>query len=160
MERLSMPYDMDEAQDEDASNLKLPEDLEDVKYFNNSEVHILLEEVKKKRLQEAEKLANATEYDENLDDVPQIGIPEILDVTLDYTEQVRLFKSETSVNAVRRMLSKYELGLHPFEQATLANLCPHTPEEAQSFMSSLENRSYADLMLVLEDVCLKRSLQY
>lgn len=51
--------------------------------------------------------------------------------------------------------------LHKFELASLANLCPETPEEAKALIPSLEGRlEDEELRAILEDIQTKRSLQY
>ncbi|PSN53907.1 DNA-directed RNA polymerase II 16 kDa polypeptide [Blattella germanica] len=54
-----------------------------------------------------------------------------------------------------------EKKLHKFELASLANLCPETPEEAKSLIPSLEGRfEDEELRQILDDIQTKRSLQY
>ena len=51
--------------------------------------------------------------------------------------------------------------LHKFELASLANLCPETPEEAKALIPSLEGRlEDEELRTILDDIQTKRSLQY
>ncbi|XP_021920750.1 transcriptional adapter 2-alpha-like [Zootermopsis nevadensis] len=51
--------------------------------------------------------------------------------------------------------------LHKFELASLANLCPETPEEAKALIPSLEGRfEDEELRQILDDIQTKRSLQY
>lgn len=51
--------------------------------------------------------------------------------------------------------------LHKFEVASLANLCPETPEEAKALIPSLEGRfEDEELRILLDDIQTKRSLQY
>jgi len=51
--------------------------------------------------------------------------------------------------------------LHKFEIASLANLCPETPEEAKALIPSLEGRlEDEELRTILDDIQTKRSLQY
>ncbi|XP_039290982.1 DNA-directed RNA polymerase II subunit RPB4-like [Nilaparvata lugens] len=64
-----------------------------------------------------------------------------------------------TIAAVRNLLTQKKL--HKFELASIANLCPETPEEAKALIPSLEGRfEDEELRQILEDIQTKRSLQY
>lgn len=69
------------------------------------------------------------------------------------------------LNIMRIIFLRYSLlmqkKLHKFEIASLANLCPETPEEAKALIPSLEGRlEDEELRTILDDIQTKRSLQY
>jgi len=63
------------------------------------------------------------------------GISETFHKTLQYCQRFGQFGDVAKNNGVRAILQ--ESGLHPFEQAALANLCPADAEEAIALLPSL-----------------------
>nr|CAD7200156.1 unnamed protein product [Timema douglasi]CAD7398015.1 unnamed protein product [Timema poppensis] len=61
---------------------------------------------------------------------------EVFMKTLTYTNRFRKFKNKETISAVRSLLMQKKL--HKFELASLANLCPETPEEAKSLIPRSE----------------------
>nr|CAD7401185.1 unnamed protein product [Timema cristinae] len=108
-----------------------------------SEVHMLLEH---------RKAQNESAEEEQ-------EFSEVFMKTLTYTNRFRKFKNKETISAVRSLLMQKKL--HKFELASLANLCPETPEEAKSLIPSLEGRfEDEELRQILDDIQTKRSLQY
>ncbi|GLH05805.1 DNA-directed RNA polymerase II subunit Rpb4 [Gryllus bimaculatus] len=108
-----------------------------------SEVHMLLEHRKAQN--------ESAEEEQEFSDVFM--------KTLTYTNRFRKFKNKETISAVRNLLMQKKL--HKFELASLANLCPETPEEAKSLIPSLEGRfEDEELRQILDDIQTKRSLQY
>lgn len=84
---------------------------------------------------------------------------EVFMKTLTYTNRFRKFKNKETIAAVRSLLMQKKL--HKFELASLANICPETPEEAKALIPSLESRlEDEELRTILDDIQTKRSLQY
>ncbi|KAL4715924.1 hypothetical protein ACJJTC_013224 [Scirpophaga incertulas] len=84
---------------------------------------------------------------------------EVFIKTLTYTNMFKKFKNKETIAAVRNLLQSKKL--HKFEVASLANLCPETPEEAKALIPSLEGRfEDEELRILLDDIQTKRSLQY
>ncbi|XP_043507377.1 transcriptional adapter 2-alpha-like isoform X2 [Frieseomelitta varia] len=84
---------------------------------------------------------------------------EVFMKSLTYTNRFRRFKNKETIAAVRNLLMQKKL--HKFELASLANLCPETPEEAKALIPSLEGRlEDEELRTILDDIQTKRSLQY
>nr|KAF7394149.1 hypothetical protein H0235_016744 [Vespula pensylvanica] len=84
---------------------------------------------------------------------------EVFMKSLTYTNRFGRFKNKETIAAVRSLLMQKKL--HKFELASLANLCPETPEEAKALIPSLEGRlEDEELRTILEDIQTKRSLQY
>ncbi|XP_033212774.1 DNA-directed RNA polymerase II subunit Rpb4-like isoform X3 [Belonocnema kinseyi] len=108
-----------------------------------SEVHMLLEH---------RKAQNESAEEEQ-------EFSEVFMKTLTYTNRFRKFKNKETISAVRSLLMQKKL--HKFELASLANLCPETPEEAKALIPSLEGRlEDEELRTILDDIQTKRSLQY
>ncbi|KAK2727201.1 hypothetical protein QYM36_007883 [Artemia franciscana] len=108
-----------------------------------SEVHTLLE---------YRKSQNESEEEEQ-------ELSETFLKTLAYTQRFSKFKNRETITAVRQLLMSKRL--HKFELATLANLCPDSPEEASSLIPSLLGRfQEEDLRQILDDITTKRSFQY
>nr|CAD7426608.1 unnamed protein product [Timema monikensis] len=85
-----------------------------------SEVHMLLEH---------RKAQNESAEEEQ-------EFSEVFMKTLTYTNRFRKFKNKETISAVRSLLMQKKL--HKFELASLANLCPETPEEAKSLIPRSE----------------------
>jgi RNA polymerase Rpb4 len=121
----------------------------------NAEVSILLKDLKAKQQD-----AGADPNDTGL----------YLDSTLQYTLRFAQFTDENASRSVRDKLQAWShptrtvldpktkqqvpLRLHAFEVAALANLCPHTVEEARTVIPSLkaDKISDADLESLLEEI--------
>ncbi|KYN40632.1 Transcriptional adapter 2-alpha [Trachymyrmex septentrionalis] len=84
---------------------------------------------------------------------------EVFMKSLTYTNRFGKLKNKETIAAVRSLLMQKKL--HKFEIASLANLCPETPEEAKALIPSLEGRlEDEELRTILDDIQTKRSLQY
>lgn len=129
--------------EEDAADLQFPKEFENGETLLISEVHMLLEH---------RKAQNESAEEEQ-------EFSEVFVKTLSYTNRFRKFKNKDTIAAVRNLLMQKKL--HKFELASLANLCPETPEEAKALLPSLEGRfEDEELRQILEDIQTKRSLQY
>ncbi|XP_046669532.1 DNA-directed RNA polymerase II subunit Rpb4 [Homalodisca vitripennis] len=129
--------------DEDAADLQFPKEFENAETLLISEVHMLLEHRKAQN--------ESAEEEQEFSDVFM--------KTLTYTDRFRKFKNKEIIASVRNLLTQKKL--HKFELASIANLCPETPEEAKALIPSLEGRfEDEELRQILEDIQTKRSLQY
>ncbi|XP_012288745.1 DNA-directed RNA polymerase II 16 kDa polypeptide isoform X2 [Orussus abietinus] len=129
--------------EEDAADLQFPKEFENAETLLISEVHMLLEH---------RKAQNESAEEEQ-------EFSEVFMKSLTYTNRFRKFRNKETIAAVRNLLMQKKL--HKFELASLANLCPETPEEAKSLIPSLEGRlEDEELRTILEDIQTKRSLQY
>lgn len=129
--------------EEDAADLQFPKEFENAETLLISEVHMLLEH---------RKAQNESAEDEQ-------EFSEVFMKSLTYTNRFRKFKNKETISAVRNLLSQKKL--HKFELASLANLCPETPEEAKALIPSLDGRlEEEELRAILDDIQTKRSLQY
>uniref|UniRef100_A0A1B6CJH2 DNA-directed RNA polymerase II subunit RPB4 n=1 Tax=Clastoptera arizonana TaxID=38151 RepID=A0A1B6CJH2_9HEMI len=129
--------------DEDAADLQFPKEFENAETLLISEVHMLLEH---------RKAQNESAEEEQ-------EFSEVFMKTLTYTNRFRKFKNKEMIASVRNLLSQKKL--HKFELASIANLCPETPEEAKALIPSLEGRfEDEELRQILEDIQTKRSIQY
>ncbi|XP_033212773.1 DNA-directed RNA polymerase II subunit Rpb4-like isoform X2 [Belonocnema kinseyi] len=129
--------------EEDAADLQFPKEFENAETLLISEVHMLLEH---------RKAQNESAEEEQ-------EFSEVFMKTLTYTNRFRKFKNKETISAVRSLLMQKKL--HKFELASLANLCPETPEEAKALIPSLEGRlEDEELRTILDDIQTKRSLQY
>lgn len=122
-------------EEEDAAHLKLGPDFNEAQCLLNSEVAILLETSQQ-----------AHETDEG-----EAELSNVFMKTLNYVKQFSRFKNKTAVKEVRNLLTKKNL--EEFEIASLANLCPETPEEAKSLMPTLQPKfNDDDLEIILNDL--------
>lgn len=129
--------------EEDAADLQFPKEFENAETLLISEVHMLLEH---------RKAQNESAEEEQ-------EFSEVFMKTLTYTNRFRKFRNKETIAAVRNLLMQKKL--HKFELASLANLCPETPEEAKALIPSLEGRlEDEELRTILDDIQTKRSLQY
>ncbi|XP_012170218.1 DNA-directed RNA polymerase II subunit Rpb4-like isoform X2 [Bombus vosnesenskii] len=129
--------------EEDAADLQFPKEFENAETLLISEVLMLLEH---------RKAQNESAEEEQ-------EFSEVFMKSLTYTNRFRRFKNKETIAAVRNLLMQKKL--HKFELASLANLCPETPEEAKALIPSLEGRlEDEELRTILEDIQTKRSLQY
>uniref|UniRef100_A0A1B6ME97 DNA-directed RNA polymerase II subunit RPB4 n=1 Tax=Graphocephala atropunctata TaxID=36148 RepID=A0A1B6ME97_9HEMI len=129
--------------DEDAADLQFPKEFENAETLLISEVHMLLEHRKAQN--------ESAEEEQEFSDVFM--------KTLTYTDRFRKFKNKEIIASVRNLLTQKKL--HKFELASIANLCPETPEEAKALIPSLEGRfEDEELRQILDDIQTKRSLQY
>ncbi|CAK1580283.1 unnamed protein product [Parnassius mnemosyne] len=73
----------------------------------------------------------------------------------------RLRSKRQNTKRKRKRVLLQSKKLHKFEVASLANLCPETPEEAKALIPSLEGRfEDEELRILLDDIQTKRSIQY
>ncbi|XP_076754230.1 transcriptional adapter 2A isoform X2 [Xylocopa sonorina] len=129
--------------EEDAADLQFPKEFENAETLLVSEVWMLLEH---------RKAQNESAEEEQ-------EFSEVFMKSLTYTNRFRRFKNKETIAAVRNLLMQKKL--HKFELASLANLCPETPEEAKALIPSLEGRlEDEELRTILDDIQTKRSLQY
>ncbi|XP_053978190.1 DNA-directed RNA polymerase II subunit Rpb4 [Hylaeus anthracinus] len=129
--------------EEDAADLQFPKEFENAETLLISEVSMLLEH---------RKAQNESAEEEQ-------EFSEVFMKSLTYTNRFRQFKNKETIAAVRNLLMQKKL--HKFELASLANLCPETPEEAKALIPSLEGRlEDEELRTILDDIQTKRSLQY
>ncbi|XP_006610861.1 DNA-directed RNA polymerase II subunit Rpb4-like isoform X2 [Apis florea] len=129
--------------EEDAADLQFPKEFENAETLLISEVYMLLEH---------RKAQNESAEEEQ-------EFSEVFMKSLTYTNRFRRFKNKETIAAVRNLLMQKKL--HKFELASLANLCPETPEEAKALIPSLEGRlEDEELRTILDDIQTKRSLQY
>ncbi|XP_043262682.1 transcriptional adapter 2A isoform X3 [Colletes latitarsis] len=129
--------------EEDAADLQFPKEFENAETLLISEVSMLLEH---------RKAQNESAEEEQ-------EFSEVFMKSLTYTNRFRRFKNKETIAAVRSLLIQKKL--HKFELASLANLCPETPEEAKALIPSLEGRlEDEELRTILDDIQTKRSLQY
>ncbi|XP_054272325.1 DNA-directed RNA polymerase II subunit Rpb4 [Macrosteles quadrilineatus] len=129
--------------DEDAADLQFPKEFENAETLLISEVHMLLEHRKAQN--------ESAEEEQEFSDVFM--------KTLTYTDRFRKFKNKEIIASVRNLLTQKKL--HKFELASIANLCPETPEEGKALIPSLEGRfEDEELRQILDDIQTKRSLQY
>ncbi|CAK1580282.1 unnamed protein product [Parnassius mnemosyne] len=71
------------------------------------------------------------------------------------------YEGHPGIVAMKGRLRSKSKKLHKFEVASLANLCPETPEEAKALIPSLEGRfEDEELRILLDDIQTKRSIQY
>eukprot|EP00037_Helgoeca_nana_P006897 m.63086 g.63086 ORF g.63086 m.63086 type:complete len:165 (-) comp17750_c0_seq1:311-805(-) len=122
-----------EVNPEDATNLEFGEVFSDVFGEDNvaipmitSEVMLVLEMRKKDEESGGTGMGDGE------------GISETFQKTLQYCQRFGQFRDLAKVQAVRALLQ--DSGLHPFEQAALANLCPADAEEAAALLPSLTKR--------------------
>ncbi|XP_015173770.1 PREDICTED: DNA-directed RNA polymerase II 16 kDa polypeptide-like isoform X2 [Polistes dominula] len=129
--------------EEDAADLQFPKEFENAETLLISEVYMLLEH---------RKAQNESAEEEQ-------EFSEVFMKSLTYTNRFGRFKNKETIASVRSLLLQKKL--HKFELASLANLCPETPEEAKALIPSLEGRlEDEELRTILEDIQTKRSLQY
>ncbi|XP_031841456.1 transcriptional adapter 2A isoform X3 [Nomia melanderi] len=129
--------------EEDAADLQFPKEFENAETLLISEVWMLLEH---------RKAQNESAEEEQ-------EFSEVFMKSLTYTNRFKRFKNKETIAAVRNLLMQKKL--HKFELASLANLCPETPEEAKALIPSLEGRlEDEELRTILDDIQTKRSLQY
>ncbi|ESO92732.1 hypothetical protein LOTGIDRAFT_190227 [Lottia gigantea] len=134
---------MNEVQDEDASNLVFPKEFENAETLLISEVQMLLEHRK--------------QQNESAEDEQELS--EVFMKTLNSCQRFSKFKNRETIAAVRSLLMQKKL--HKFELAALANLCPESADEAKSLIPSLEGRfEDEELTQILDDIKTKRSFQY
>lgn len=134
---------LQDAAEEDAADLQFPKEFENARTLLISEVDMLLEH---------RKAQNESAEEEQ-------EFSEVFMKTLTYTNMFKKFKNKETIAAVRNLLESKKL--HKFEVASIANLCPETPEEAKALIPSLEGRfEDEELRILLDDIQTKRSLQY
>ncbi|XP_039753663.1 DNA-directed RNA polymerase II subunit Rpb4 isoform X1 [Pararge aegeria] len=135
--------------EEDAADLQFPKVFFLYSEFENAET-LLISEVD--MLLEHRKAQNESAEEEQ-------EFSEVFMKTLTYTNMFKKFKNKETITAIRNLLQSKKL--HKFEIASLANLCPETPEEAKALIPSLEGRfEDEELRILLDDIQTKRSIQY
>eukprot|EP00271_Cylindrocystis_brebissonii_P005537 TRINITY_DN17626_c0_g1_i1.p2 TRINITY_DN17626_c0_g1~~TRINITY_DN17626_c0_g1_i1.p2 ORF type:complete len:139 (+),score=51.12 TRINITY_DN17626_c0_g1_i1:429-845(+) len=104
-------------EEEDAGQLKLGEDFEDVKCLMNFEVEAMLN---KKKEQYGEEMMNN----------------QVFAKSMEYVERFRQYKNKETVNQLREKLEK-DHKLKQFEVCVIGNLNPGTVEEMKCLVPSL-----------------------
>eukprot|EP00054_Salpingoeca_dolichothecata_P003143 m.25544 g.25544 ORF g.25544 m.25544 type:complete len:140 (+) comp13579_c1_seq2:43-462(+) len=131
--------------DVNIAELKFPPELtgDDCVPLFNAEVQLLLEA--RKNLDE--------------DDETESNLAPMFQKTLAYCERFGHFKNTEAVKEVRNVL--VDKGLHSFEQAALANLCPENADEAKTLIPSLKDRiDDEELAEILQDIQSFRNHQF
>eukprot|EP00051_Salpingoeca_urceolata_P002715 m.52359 g.52359 ORF g.52359 m.52359 type:complete len:139 (+) comp12287_c0_seq2:84-500(+) len=137
---------MAERREENAAELKFPEELEgeDCVPVFVSEVGFLLELRKQK------------EEERNSDG--QVNLTPMFIKTLEWAKRFGQFKNIETVGKVRSVLQNR--GLHKFEEAQLANLCAESVDEARALIPSLQDRiSDQELEDLIDDLQSFRNFQ-
>ncbi|KAI3384115.1 hypothetical protein SNEBB_001919 [Seison nebaliae] len=128
--------------DEDASELRFPEEFKDVETLFIAEVRALLS----KRLENNYDFAIETE-----------DMPEVFKKTKQYCDQFTTYKDPDTIQAIRQMLEQQHL--HKFEVAQFANLLPNTAQEAKTLIPSIESRFTDEVLQDLIDA-IQHKLSY
>eukprot|EP00035_Acanthoeca_spectabilis_P034822 m.31088 g.31088 ORF g.31088 m.31088 type:complete len:163 (+) comp6886_c0_seq1:1491-1979(+) len=118
-----------EANPEDATNLEFGEVFSNVFGEDAATPMIISEVMLVLELRKQDEESGGTDVGDGE------GISETFQKTLQYCQRFGQFRDLAKVQAVRAVLQ--DSGLHPFEQAALANLCPADAEEAAALLPSL-----------------------
>jgi DNA-directed RNA polymerase II subunit RPB4 len=106
-----------------------------------------------------------------IDDDDEITLSEAFNDTMAYCERFSKFKTKETIGAVRNLLfpkdqgnstatANSPYGLHKFEAALLANLCPREAVEAKTLIPSIDNKLEDDAcQKLLDDIQTYRSFQ-
>lgn len=135
-------FDSFSKEEEDAAQLKFPKEFDRAEPMMISEVLLMLE---KRRKQEGQ--GNQL----GIDDDDETTQTEAFNDTYAYCERFSKFKTADSIKVVRNILfpkdptttmanSTNTNGLHKFEAALLANLCPREAAEAKTLIPSLDSK--------------------
>jgi len=128
-----MLLDGEEVED-DCTALKFPPEFEKAQTMLISEVRIVLEEREK-----------AWRDSETVEDLSNTFIQ-----TKAMVDRFSKFKNTDVIQSLRNKLAKYKF--HQFELASLANLCPQSPYEAQQLIPSLKSRKETELQSCINDM--------
>lgn len=105
------------------------------------------------------------------DDEDEITSSEAFNDTVAYCERFSKFKTKEAIGAVRNLLfpkdqpngmamANSSMGLHKFEAALLANLCPQQAVEAKTLIPSLDSKLDDDeCQKILDEIQTYRSFQ-
>ncbi|CAA0824343.1 DNA-directed RNA polymerase II subunit 4 [Striga hermonthica] len=118
---------MSAEEEENAAELKIPDEFLKAKCLMNSEVALILEH----------------KYDQlqhTMDD-PLNQMSQVFEKSLQYVKRFSRYKNNDAVRQVREILSRYQLA--EFELCVLGNLCPETVEEAIAMVPSIKTRGRA-----------------
>ncbi|KAJ3129127.1 DNA-directed RNA polymerase II subunit rpb4 [Nowakowskiella sp. JEL0407] len=118
-------------EDTDASELKFGEEFQNIQCLLVSEVYVLLQVAKEKKV--VEHGGDTTS--------------EIMQKTIDYCSAFGKFTNKNAVKELRQLFPEGEFS--QFEMAQLANLCCETAEEAKALIPSLAHKDDDDLQLLL-----------
>ncbi|CAF2996054.1 unnamed protein product [Rotaria socialis] len=147
--------------DEDAAQLKFPKEFDKAEPMMISEVLLMLE-------QRRQQNSNANGLD---DDDDEITSSEAFNDTVAYCERFSKFKTKEAIGAVRNLLfpkdqpngmgsTNPSSGLHKFEAALLANLCPQQAVEAKTLIPSLDSKLDDDeCQKIVDEIQTYRSFQ-
>lgn len=107
----------------------------------------------------------------DMDEDDDLTLGEAFEETIAYCERFSKFRTKESIGAVRSLLFPNDptsnmnsgnsgLGLHKFEAATLANLCPEHATEAKTLIPSLDSKLDDDeCQKLLDEIKTYRSFQ-
>ncbi|KAI9203880.1 HRDC-like protein [Polychytrium aggregatum] len=123
-------------EEEDASFLKLGEEFNSAPCVLISEVRVLLEGAKQKKLENF-----GTE---------SAAVSDIMQKTLDYCSRFSKFTSKQTVKEIRGLIPIPPY--HEFEAAQLANLCCETVEEAKALIPTLSQHDDDEVQRILEEM--------
>ncbi|CAF0766156.1 unnamed protein product [Rotaria sordida] len=153
--------------DEDAAQLKFPKEFDKAEPMMISEVLLMLE-------QRRQQHTNSNNNMSNLgidDDDDEITLSEAFNDTVAYCERFSKFKTKEAIGAVRNLLFPKDQtngmtttnstpGLHKFEAALLANLCPQQAIEAKTLIPSLDSKLDDDeCQKIVDEIQTYRSFQ-
>ncbi|EYU36013.1 hypothetical protein ABFS83_14G227900 [Erythranthe nasuta] len=114
-------------EEENAAELKIPDEFLKAKCLMNSEVAIILEHKYEQLQQRAED--------------PMNQMSQVFEKSLQYVKRFSRYKNNDAVRQVREILSRHQLA--EFELCVLGNLCPETVEEAIAMVPSIKTRGRA-----------------
>ncbi|KAJ3115271.1 RNA polymerase B [Phlyctochytrium bullatum] len=109
-------------EEEDAADLKLGGEFQDVQCLLISEVRVLLEVAKEKRREAGRD-----------------NTPDIVQKAADYCQKFSRFNNKQTIKEIRGLFPE-DQNFHQFEMAQLANLCCETVEEAKALIPSLAKK--------------------
>ena len=132
-----------------------------------SEVLLLLEQ--RRQQTNSNSMSNLGIEDDDDDD--ETTLSEAFNDTVAYCERFSKFKTKEAIGAVRNLLfpkdqssgmaaSNSTSGLHKFEAALLANLCPEQAAEAKTLIPSLDSKLDDDeCQKIIDEIQTYRSFQ-
>ncbi|KAL6527896.1 DNA-directed RNA polymerase II subunit 4 [Orobanche minor] len=110
-------------EEENAAELKIPDEFLKAKCLMNSEVSLILDH----KYEQLQQMA----------DDPMNQMSQVFEKSLQYVKRFSRYKNNDAVRQVR------EYQLAEFELCVLGNLCPETVEEAIAMVPSIKNRGRA-----------------
>lgn len=134
-----------DAEEEDATQLKFPQEFKEAEPLLISEVALLLEH----RKQEHQQIS----ADDDTDFTP------VFLKTLEYTARFSAFKNRSIIAEVRQLMTQKDFDLHKFEIASIANLTPDNADEAKALIPSLQRIEESELEDLLDEIKTQKSFQ-